>query len=97
MIDHIKNTMTDRCVVNQAAIRMISEKWRKPLHILYCHLHPLDTICSEVKKCLHRLEEESDNRQLSKSGCVVEQVLAAFDRLRYNNLKRTQLINYTIK
>ena len=83
MVDHIKCTMTDRCVVNQAAVRLVNEQWKKQIHVLFCNLHPLDTIASDVKKCLHRLECDSNVRQLSKSGCVVEQILAAFDRLRY--------------
>ena len=83
MIVHIKNTMTDRCVVNQAAIRLINEAWHTNLHVLYCHLHPLDTISSEVKRCLRNLEDNTIERQLSKSGCVIEQILSAFDRLRY--------------
>ena len=83
MIHNIKSTMTDRCVVNQAAIHKINDLWEKNLHILYCHLHPLDTITSEVKKCLSLMEDKTIDRHLSKSGCLIEQILAAFDRLRY--------------
>ena len=75
--------MTDRCVVNQAAVRHSNKKWGKKLNQLYCHLHPLDTISTEVKKTLRRLEDNPDNRQLSKSGCVAEQIMNAFDKLRY--------------
>ena len=74
--------MTDRCMVNQATIRLISKAWNTSLHVIYCHLHPLDTISSEVKKVLRNLEDMSETRQVSKSGCVIEQILAAFDRLR---------------
>ena len=84
MVDNISNTMTDRCAVNQAAIRLIDEEWKKKLNVLFCHLHPLDTISSVAKKCLRDMEEkvELDQRKLSKSGCIVEQILAAFDKLR---------------
>ena len=83
MVDNIRNTMTDRCAVNQAAIRLIDE-WKKKLNVLHCNLHPLDTIASVAKKCLWDMEEktELDQRKLSKSGCVSEQILAAFDKLR---------------
>ena len=83
MIENIHNVMTDRCVVNQAAVRLINNQWIKKLNHVYCHLHPLDTIATEVKKCLRRLEEDTDARQLSKSGCVIEQIMNAFDKLRY--------------
>ena len=75
--------MTDRCVVNQAEIHKINDLWDKNLHILYCHLHPLDTITSGVKKCLNLMEDKTIDRQLPKSGWVIEQILAAFDRLQY--------------
>ena len=83
MIENIHNVMTDRCVVNQAAVRLINNQWIKKLNHVYCHLHPLDTIATEVKKCLRRLEEDTEARQLSKSGCVIEQIMNAFDKLRY--------------
>ena len=82
MIDHIKSTMTDRATVNQATITLINRAWKKQLNLLYCHLHPLDTIATDIKKCLATMEEKVDTRQLSSSGCVAEKVLAAFDRLR---------------
>ena len=43
---------------------------------------PSYTIVSEVKKCFHSLEDVDEPRLLSRSGCVMSQVLAAFDRLR---------------
>ena len=60
MVDNISNIMTDRCAVNQAAIRLIDEEWKKKLNVAFCHLHPLD------------MEEkiELDTRKLSKSGCI---------------------------
>ena len=82
MIDHIKSTMTDRATVNQASITLINGIWKKKLNILYCHLDPLDTIASDIKKCLRSMEENWDGRQLSSVGCVAEKIIAAFDRLR---------------
>ena len=79
MIENIHNVMTD----NQAAVRLINNQWGKKLNHLYCHLHLLDTIATEVKKCLRRLEEDTEARQLSKSGCVIEQIMNALDKLRY--------------
>ena len=85
MIGHIKSTMTDSATVNQATIRKINKKWGKTLNVMYCHLHPLDTVASEVKKTLRKMEDNTDDRQLSSVGCVSEKVLAAFDRLRYSD------------
>ena len=88
MIAHIKSTMTDRASVNQTTIRKINKKWGKTLNVMYCHLHPLDTVAFEVKKTLRKMEENTDDRQLSSVGCVSEKVLAAFDRLRYSRQHR---------
>ena len=85
MIAQIKSTMTDIATVNQAKIRKINEKWRKTLNVMYCHLHPLDTVASEVKKTLRKMENNTDDQQLSSVGCVSEKILAAFDRLRYSD------------
>ena len=82
MISHVHNTMTDRAAVNQATIRKLNKTWNSNINNLFCHLHPLDTIASSVKTCLKDLED-SQERQLSKSGCIAEQILAAFDRLRF--------------
>ena len=48
-IENIHNVMTDRCVVNQAAVPLINNQWGKKLNHVYCHLHPLDTIATEVR------------------------------------------------
>ena len=85
MIGHMKSTLTDRASVNHATVRKINKKWGKTLNVMYCHLHPLDTVASEVKKTLRKMEENTDDRQLSSAGCVSEKVLAAFDRLRYSD------------
>ena len=82
MIGNINSTMTDRATVNQASISLINAAWKKRLNMLYCHLHPLDTIASDIKKCLRTLEDSKDSRHPSSVGCVAEKVLAAFDRLR---------------
>ncbi len=40
MIDNIVNTVNDRAIVNQAAIRQVNESWGKTLGLnqLNCHL-----------------------------------------------------------
>ena len=51
LIKNISNTMSDR-----AAIRLISESWKKELNELYCHLHPLDTVASSARGALKAAE-----------------------------------------
>ena len=49
MIGNIFNCLTDRVVVNHAAIQKISSHWDKPLNELICHLHPLVTVTSSCQ------------------------------------------------
>ena len=48
---NIVNTLTDRAIVNQAAIRLLNSEWESNINVLYCNLHPLDPIASSVKSC----------------------------------------------
>ena len=73
MISNINFTMTDRATVNQASIPLINAAWKKRLNMLYCHLYPLNTIATNIKKCLRTLEDSKDSRHLSPVGCVAEQ------------------------
>ena len=68
--------------MNEAAINIVNAEWTRNVHKLYCHIHPLDTFASEIKKCLRDKEVETEAKKLWKSGCVAEQILAVFDRLR---------------
>ena len=51
MVDHIKNTMTDR-VVNHNTISRLEETKGKSLNKLNCLLHPLDTIASMCRSAM---------------------------------------------
>ena len=62
IIKNISNTMTDRVVMNHAAIRNVNENWGKTLDELHCHLHPQDTIASYCRSTLKALE--------TCSGCL---------------------------
>ena len=74
MISNVDNVMTDRAVVNAHTILLLSELWKKELTQLLCHLHPLDTISTELKEVLKKLEGDHE-RSLPKTGCIVYQVL----------------------
>ena len=56
LIKNISNTMSDRVASNHAAIRLISESWKKELNELNCHLHPLDTVTSSARGALKAAE-----------------------------------------
>ena len=56
VISNITSTMSARCAANTAALRLVQAAWKKPLHELNCHLHPLDTIASSTRTTLKRLE-----------------------------------------
>ena len=82
MVSHIVNTLTDRAIVNQAAVKLIMDAWNKNLNILYCHLHPLDTIASTVKKCLSEVDMHAE-QSLPSHGCLIHQIMAHFNTLRF--------------
>ena len=56
MIGNIFDCLTDRAVVNHAAIQKISSYWDKPLNEVKCHLHPLDTVASSCQKTLKSMQ-----------------------------------------
>ena len=82
MVKNVSSTITDRARVNQATIRLLNEKWGTQLNVLYCNLHPLDTIATKIKVYLKSQERDS-SRALSKNGCVTEQIFSAIDKLRF--------------
>jgi len=49
IFDKIKNSTTDRCAANHAALRIVCSHWKKNLNELNCHLHPRQ-FC-ECKSC----------------------------------------------
>ena len=88
MTNNIINTTSDRHVVNQAAIRMVDAKWgkvSKGLNILYCSLHPLDTIASAIKTYMAK-NEKGQKRCLSTFGCIAWQIMCSFSTLRLVHL-----------
>ena len=68
IISNISNTMTDRVVVNHAAITRVCEVWGKNLNELNCHLHPLDTVATATKASLTPCEPEKG--QLFGKDCI---------------------------
>ena len=81
---NIVNTLTDRAIVNQAAIRLLNSEWESNINVLYCNLHPLDTIASSVKSCLVKLECK-DERSLPSSGCLIDQIINHFNSPRFTD------------
>ena len=58
IISSVSNTITDRAVVNHAAISKLELAWGKSLNQLNCHLHPLDTIATKCKGALKDVEND---------------------------------------
>ena len=85
IIKNISNTMTDRVVVNHAAIRKVNENWDKTLNELHCHLHPLDTIASSCRSTLKALETCSGC--LFGNDCFAGNIVLQTNKFRYKDGK----------
>ena len=81
---NIVNTLTDRAIVNQAAIRLLNPEWESNINVLYCNLHPLDTIASSVKSCFVKLECKEEC-SLPSSGGLIDQIINHFNSLRFTD------------
>ena len=76
VISNITSTMS-------AALRLVQAAWKKPLHELNCHLHPLDTIASSTRTTLKRLEESRG--KLYGSDGIVANVVLQVTKLRFKD------------
>jgi len=85
IISNISNVMTDRAVVNHAAIQRISESWGKPLNELNCHLHPIDTIASSCRTALKTLETSKGH--VFGKDCMAANIVLQMNKLRYKDGK----------
>lgn len=85
IISNISNVMTDRAVVNHAAIQRISESWGKPLNELNCHLHPIDTIASSCRAALKTLETSKGH--VFGKDCMAANIVLQMNKLRYKDGK----------
>ncbi|KAK6177160.1 hypothetical protein SNE40_015317 [Patella caerulea] len=85
LISNISNSLTDRVASNHAAILLINEAWDKSLLELNCHLHPLDTISSETRSCLKKLE--TTKGKLFGNDCYAGNVVLQFNKIRYKDGK----------
>ena len=85
IISNIANTMTDRVVVNHAAITRVCEVWGKNLNELNCHLHPLDTIATATKASLTSCEPEKG--QLFGKDCIAGNLVLQINKFRYKDGK----------
>ena len=86
MIGNISNSLSDRCAANRAALRIVCSEWNISLNELNCHLHPLDSIASAVRRALKNLEE-SRGSLLFGSDCVAANLILANNKLRFKDGK----------
>ena len=85
MIGNISNSLSDRCAANRAALRIVCSEWNISLNELNCHLHPLDSIASAVRRALKNLEESRGS--LFGSDCVAANLILANNKLRFKDGK----------
>jgi len=85
IIGKIKNSMTDRCAANHAALRIISSNWKKPLNELNCHLHPLDSFASGCRAALKNLQPREGKAYGNE--CLATNVILQINKLRYKDGK----------
>ena len=98
----IYSTMTDRLATNKAVIQEL-EKEIGSLYALYCNVHPLDSMASQVKKILRDIDDAPKSRCFGTEGACGN-TLYAISKLRHKatgNLdsfvqKKNKLINYNL-
>lgn len=98
IIGNITNTMTDRCAVNHATVRMVNATWGKVLNELNCHLHPLDTISTACRSALKATEKDLLNGlkqedvnvgkgALFGKDCLAGNIVLQVNKFRYKDGK----------
>jgi hypothetical protein len=87
MQDNITCIMTDRAVVNQAAIRLIEEEFGHPLAKVNCNLHPLDSIATKCKTVAQQYEKEKGVScpALFSGTCLSEKIVLGMNTLRFKD------------
>ena len=85
IIDEIKNSMTDRCAANHAALRSVCSHWKKNLNELNCHLHPPDSFASSSRAALKKLEQRKGS--LLGNDCIAANLILQINKLRYKDGK----------
>ena len=74
MCDNIRNIMTDRAPVNHATVNELNYRWGNKIHVLYCHLHHLETISRNVLSSLKKF-----------GTSLADKVILGLDKMRYND------------
>ena len=82
---NISNSLTDRCASNHAAIRLVNSAWNKTITELNCHLHPLDSVATNVRSALKSLQTEKGS--LWGSDCLAANVILSMNKVRYKDGK----------
>lgn len=77
--------MTDRAVVNHAAITKVESRWNKQLNELNCHLHPLDSISTACRTALKSLE--TTKGYLYGNDCMVGNLVLQINKFRFKDGK----------
>ncbi|KAG1655884.1 Protein bric-a-brac 2 [Nymphon striatum] len=85
LISCISNTMTDRVAVNHATIVLLNSFWGKTLTELNCHLHPLDSISTNVRSALNNIE--ADKGKLFGKDCFAGNIVLQINKMRYKDGK----------
>jgi hypothetical protein len=67
--------MSDRRSANKCALNTLQKAWNKALNLLFCHLHPLDTLASDAKSALKKTETTKST--VFGSDCVAANVVLA--------------------
>jgi hypothetical protein len=87
MLSNITCVMTDRAIVNQAAIRIIEEECEISLSHVNCNLHPIDSITSKCKTEVQAYEKVNKVScpQLFSGACLNEKFVLGMNTLRFKD------------
>ena len=87
MKSNISCIMSDRAVVNAAAVRILEDDFGSTLAHVHCNLHPIDSITSKCKTLVQSLERERGVAcpSLYSGACLVEKFVLGMNTLRYKD------------
>ena len=85
LVSNISNCLTDRAIVNHAAVSKINATWDKTLNELKCHLHPLESVATGCKNALKKTQMSKSH--LFGNDCHAAQIILNVDKLRFKDGK----------
>ena len=89
-MEKIKNSMSDRCIVNQAVETILEERIGHKLNSFKCAVHPLDTMARDSEKAIQEIEtgcaiEKPKDLFINRKESITQGIIRGIGKLWYND------------